>query len=293
MSNYTDKVIQEINSFHGLENKGAIIRPGFVQVPACAKGDSPFKLVARNEEQQYLSWALNRLSYGTVAIGAAGSGKTAYGVARALISQHVGLTKHIVVTRPMVEAEEESGILPGGEVQKIAPYLMPIFENLIEMGHGSILESLNDVRRDADLTVGAQILKQMLDPFIIATLGKMRGRTFRNSIVLLDEAQNTTKSQMKMFLSRIGVGSSFYVCGDLDQIDTKFDNENNGLRALVKMLENTNPECPLPENMATIAQFLESSNSRTPATNDEINLVKFGASESQRGEGVTRVLKYL
>jgi phosphate starvation-inducible PhoH-like protein len=137
-------------------------------------------------------------------IGPAGTGKTFLAVATAVASLRDGDIERIVVTRPAVEAGENLGFLPGDLQQKIDPYLRPIYD------------ALND-------SLTAARVKRSMDNGVIevAPLAYMRGRTLNNACVILDEAQNTTLTQMKMFLTRLGHGSRAIVTGDITQIDLK------------------------------------------------------------------------
>ena len=134
--------------------------------------------------------------------GPAGTGKTFLSIAFALNELLNKNTKKIVLTRPIIEAGENLGFLPGDYIQKINPYLVPLFDAI-----NFILPS------EVNLKLTAQ---NLID---IAHLAYMRGRTFENSIVILDEAQNTTCNQMKLFLTRLGEGSKLIITGDVTQID--------------------------------------------------------------------------
>ena len=135
-------------------------------------------------------------------IGAAGSGKTFLAIAAALHFYELGLVKKIVLVRPAVEAGESLGYLPGDLSQKIDPYLRPMYD------------ALNTI-------MDTHILNKMIEQNIIevAPLAYMRGRTLNNSFIVLDEAQNATKEQMKMFLTRLGKNSKAVITGDVTQID--------------------------------------------------------------------------
>ena len=135
-------------------------------------------------------------------IGAAGSGKTFLAIAAALHFYELGLVKKIVLVRPAVEAGESLGYLPGDLYQKIDPYLRPMYD------------ALNTI-------MDTHILNKMIEQNIIevAPLAYMRGRTLNNSFIVLDEAQNATKEQMKMFLTRLGKNSKAVITGDVTQID--------------------------------------------------------------------------
>ena len=135
-------------------------------------------------------------------VGAAGSGKTFLAIGAALHFYEIGLVKKIVLVRPAVEAGESLGFLPGDLSQKIDPYLRPMYD------------ALNTI-------IDTSLLNKMIDQSIIevAPLAYMRGRTLNNSFIVLDEAQNATKEQMKMFLTRLGKNSKAVITGDVTQID--------------------------------------------------------------------------
>jgi phosphate starvation-inducible PhoH-like protein len=136
------------------------------------------------------------------AIGPAGTGKTFLAVVLALAALRAGRVQRIVLSRPAVEAGEKLGFLPGDMQEKVDPYLRPLFDAL-----GEILEPQ---------AVTRAVERGQVE---VAPLAYMRGRTLAESFIVLDEAQNTTNEQMKMFLTRIGAGSRMLVCGDVTQID--------------------------------------------------------------------------
>jgi phosphate starvation-inducible PhoH-like protein len=138
----------------------------------------------------------------TFGIGPAGTGKTYLAVACAVDALERSAVQRIVLTRPAVEAGEKLGFLPGDLTQKVDPYLRPLYDALYElMGFEKVTKAFE---------------RQALE---IAPLAFMRGRTLNNAFVILDEAQNTTPEQMKMFLTRIGFGAKAVVTGDISQID--------------------------------------------------------------------------
>jgi phosphate starvation-inducible PhoH-like protein len=141
-----------------------------------------------------------------IAIGPAGTGKTYLAMVMALERLLHGTVKKIVLCRPALEAGEKLGFLPGDLVEKVNPYLRPLYDALYD------LASFEQAQR--------YIEEQVIE---IAPLAFMRGRTLANSFIILDEAQNTTSEQMKMFLTRIGVGSKVIVTGDITQIDLPND----------------------------------------------------------------------
>lgn len=154
------------------------------------------------------------------AIGPAGSGKTYISVAMAVQALKNKEVQKIIITRPAVEAGENLGFLPGDLKEKIDPYLRPIYDALGDM-------------------IPAEKLKfyQENNVVEIAPLAYMRGRTLNNAFVLLDEAQNTTSMQMKMFLTRMGPNSKVIVTGDKSQVDLP-GHQNSGLAQAVKLLSN-------------------------------------------------------
>lgn len=148
-------------------------------------------------------------------VGPAGTGKTYLAVAYAANLLKEGKIKKIILTRPVVEAGESLGFLPGDIKEKIDPYLIPLYDALYEfLGRGKV-----------DTLIEKGIIE-------IAPLAYMRGRTLDNAFVILDEAQNTTKVQMKMFLTRLGFNSKMLISGDPTQIDLK----NNNLSGLIEAM---------------------------------------------------------
>jgi phosphate starvation-inducible PhoH-like protein len=152
-------------------------------------------------------------------IGPAGTGKTYLAMAKAVNALQTKQVTRIILTRPAVEAGERLGFLPGTLYEKIDPYLRPLYDALHDM-------------MDPDL-----IPKLMSSGVIeVAPLAFMRGRTLNDAFIILDEAQNTTAEQMKMFLTRLGFGSKVVVTGDVTQIDLP-GNSRSGLRAAVDILD--------------------------------------------------------
>lgn len=138
----------------------------------------------------------------TFGIGPAGTGKTYLAVVMALAALKRGDVERIIITRPAVEAGESLGFLPGDLKEKVDPYLRPIYDAL-------------------NMLIGSEHTERFMDrgTIEIAPLAYMRGRTLENAFIILDEAQNTTPQQMKMFLTRLGFGSQMIVNGDISQID--------------------------------------------------------------------------
>jgi phosphate starvation-inducible PhoH-like protein len=151
-------------------------------------------------------------------IGPAGTGKTFLAVAMAVEALNTARIQRIILVRPAVEAGEKLGFLPGDLSQKVDPYLRPLYDALYEM-------------------LGVEKVARLLEKNVIeiAPLAYMRGRTLNDAFVILDEAQNTTVEQMKMFLTRLGFGSTAVVTGDLSQIDLP-KQVKSGLRDAVEVL---------------------------------------------------------
>jgi len=159
----------------------------------------------------------NDIAFG---IGPAGTGKTYLAVAMAIAAYSANQVKSIILTRPAVEAGENLGFLPGDMVEKINPYLRPLHD------------ALNDM-------LGRERAKELIEREIIeiAPLAFMRGRTLNNAFVILDEAQNTTPAQMKMFLTRLGFSSKAVITGDVTQVDLPRE-RGSGLIHAAKILKN-------------------------------------------------------
>ena len=155
----------------------------------------------------------------TLGVGPAGTGKTYLAVAMAVKAFKQGDINRIILTRPAVEAGEKLGFLPGDLQQKIDPYLRPLYDALLDM-------------------LGKEALERYQGTTIeVAPLAYMRGRTLDDSFIILDEAQNATKEQMKMFLTRLGFNSKMVVNGDITQVDL-VDGKTSGLVEVMKILKN-------------------------------------------------------
>ncbi|ROR34856.1 PhoH family protein [Inmirania thermothiophila] len=168
-----------------------------------------------NQRRYLRAIAEHDLNFG---IGPAGTGKTYLAVASAVAALESEQVRRLVLVRPAVEAGERLGFLPGDLVQKVDPYLRPLYDALYEM-------------------LGFERVARLLERNVIevAPLAYMRGRTLNESFIILDEAQNTTVEQMKMFLTRIGFGSRAVVTGDVTQIDLPRP-ELSGLRQVIEVL---------------------------------------------------------
>ena len=172
----------------------------------------------RNDNQRKYLAAVRQHDI-TFGVGASGTGKTFLAMACALEALETEAVRRIVLVRPAVEAGENLGFLPGDPVQKVNPYLRPLQDALHELCSDSFVDSL-----------------QRNDRIELAPLAYMRGRTLANSFVVLDEAQNTTCTQMKMFLTRLGSDSRCVVTGDNTQIDLPA-HETSGLVDILRIIE--------------------------------------------------------
>ncbi len=176
----------------------------------------------RTRNQQHFMKSIQQydINFG---VGPAGTGKTFLAIACAVAALEKESVDRIVLTRPAVEAGENLGFLPGDIDQKIDPYLRPLYDALYQI-------------------LGTEKIKQLIDKGIIeiAPLAFMRGRTLNNSFVIMDEAQNSTKEQMKMFLTRIGFGSKAVIVGDITQVDLPHKDQC-GLRNAINILKNVEP----------------------------------------------------
>lgn len=204
------------------------------------------KIIEANRKEEYLSFLKNRKAVGYTqnnkpiypktlkqaeylkfldsrdlifSIGSAGSGKTYLAVVYAVMQLKRGAIQKIILTRPAVEAGESLGFLPGDLKEKVDPYLRPLYDALYDMLG---VEGTN-----------ALIEKQILE---IAPLAYMRGRTLENAIIILDEAQNATVDQLKMFLTRLGFHSKMIVTGDCSQVDLP-SSKRSGLKIASEMLK--------------------------------------------------------
>jgi len=176
--------------------------------------DTGKAVVAKTFNQRAYSDAL--MNYPLVfGVGPAGTGKTYLAVAHAVSALKKGLVKKLVLTRPAVEAGESLGFLPGDLKEKVDPYLIPLYDALYDF-------------------LGVATTNGLMERGIIevAPLAYMRGRTLENAFVILDEAQNTTETQMKMFLTRLGFSSYMVVTGDPSQVDLSYRNKSGLKQAL-------------------------------------------------------------
>lgn len=206
---YTMRLIQE-----GKEGSIRELLDEIVCVTATGKSIKPKTL----GQKRYLdSIRINDIVFG---VGPAGTGKTFLAIAMAIQAFKNKEVNRIILTRPAVEAGENLGFLPGDLQEKVDPYLRPMYDALFEVMGFESYEKL----------LGKGLIE-------VAPLAYMRGRTLDSAYVILDEAQNTTNEQMKMFLTRLGFGSKAIITGDITQIDLP-KGKQSGLKTIIKVLDN-------------------------------------------------------
>ncbi len=232
-----NQVVRVLEKLHRLAQKQEITREDIhlavitahsIATPSSAEPDSqPMSTVLRTSKRHvqgrtprqndYIK-ALQKYDI-TFGVGPAGTGKTYIAVAAAVAAIENHQVERIILVRPAVEAGEKLGFLPGDLAQKVDPYLRPLYDALYDfMGFDKV----------------ARLLERGL--IEIAPLAYMRGRTLNNAFVILDEAQNTTPEQMKMFLTRIGFGAKAVITGDISQIDLP-KNIKSGLKNAIHVLD--------------------------------------------------------
>lgn len=211
----TDRQLEKL-----LTGNGEEIRKKTASDEVLVFGPAGNKIKARTVNQSKMVSASEKDDM-VFAIGPAGTGKTYTAVALAVRALKEKQVKRIVLTRPAVEAGENLGFLPGDLKEKLDPYMQPLYDGLMDMIH---YEKLADY-----------IEKGVIE---VAPLAFMRGRTLDNAFVILDEAQNTTLPQMKMFLTRMGEQAKFIITGDSTQVDLP-RNQPSGLLKAVELLEGT------------------------------------------------------
>ncbi len=196
-------------------NEGQVQQIAKDVVCITAKG-KPIK--AKTVGQQNYMRAISKNTI-TIGVGPAGTGKTYLAVAAAVAAFRERTVNRIILTRPAVEAGERLGFLPGDLQNKVDPYLRPLYDALFDM-------------------LGPETFQKYQErgSIEVAPLAYMRGRTLDDSFIILDEAQNTTKEQMKMFLTRLGFGSKVVITGDVTQIDLPSD-KTSGLKDAIRVLQ--------------------------------------------------------
>lgn len=195
-------------------NDGQVAKMAKDVVCITAKG-KPIKAKTVGQQEYMKAIMKNTI---TIGVGPAGTGKTYLAVAAAVAAFRERTVNRIILTRPAVEAGERLGFLPGDLQNKVDPYLRPLYDALFDM-------------------LGAETFQKYQErgSIEVAPLAYMRGRTLDDSFIILDEAQNTTREQMKMFLTRLGFGSKVVITGDVTQIDLPSD-KTSGLKDVLEVL---------------------------------------------------------
>ena len=209
---------QEIRYLVRTQRKQQAVDLGDLKSKVLARAHSGKAISPKTEGQRSFIEAMEKKTI-VFAVGPAGTGKTYLAVAYAVSMLKKGEIHRIILTRPAVEAGESLGFLPGTLTEKVDPYIRPLYDALFDM---------TDMERATQLIESGVIE--------IAPLAFMRGRTLNDSFIILDEAQNTSREQMKMFLTRIGFGSHVVITGDVTQIDLPSD-KPSGLKEAIRILD--------------------------------------------------------
>jgi phosphate starvation-inducible protein PhoH and related proteins len=221
-----------------------------IQIKPYLKKKNEVELIPRNLSQEmYIELLKNPKKYIVFAVGPAGTGKTMLGVQMAIKQLKEGAVNKIIITRPAVSVDEEHGFLPGTLNQKMEPWTRPIMDVFEEYYHPKELTGM--------LEYG------MIE---ISPLAYMRGRTFKRAFVIADEMQNTTPSQMKMLLTRLGDGSRMVVTGDLNQADRP---RENGLLDFCRLYEQANNH-----GLIAMAKFEAYDVERHPVVKEILSIYK-------------------
>ncbi len=212
----TEQNVRYVMSLVGEGNEDKLESMSSDCVCISAKG-KPIKPKTLGQKRYIQAIRDNTIVFG---VGPAGTGKTYLAVAMAVTAFRQKQVNRIILTRPAVEAGEKLGFLPGDLQQKVDPYLRPLYDALFDM-------------------LGAESFQKYQErgSIEVAPLAYMRGRTLDDSFIILDEAQNTTREQMKMFLTRLGFNSKMVITGDVTQVDLP-DGKKSGLTQVIKILKN-------------------------------------------------------
>ena len=211
-----DAVRRSVAMIRGSDGEGEASPAAVLTLDILSRRGRTIRAKTLNQKRYVDAIDNNTIVFG---IGPAGTGKTYLAVAKAVQALQAKRINRIVLTRPAVEAGERLGFLPGTLSEKIDPYLRPLYDALHDMMDPEAIPKL----------MSAGVIE-------VAPLAYMRGRTLNDSFIILDEAQNTTTEQMKMFLTRLGFGSKIVVTGDITQVDLPGGSQS-GLRAVMEILD--------------------------------------------------------
>ncbi len=217
-----DEIIEEIEIYKGEILLDRKYYQGYNYLSSREKNEieSKFSRAKNRAQEKYLSYLKNNKSRIIVSTGPSGTGKTLLAVEQGVRNFLLGNVDKLIFTRPIVTVDEDLGYLPGGVDEKMAPWIRPIYDILYNFIHPKEVERLLENKE-----------------IEISPLAYMRGRTFKNCWIIADEMQNSTISQMKMLLTRIGENTRLVITGDLDQNDRH--NEKNGLEDFTDKLRRT------------------------------------------------------
>ncbi len=209
------------------------------------------EIIPRNVSQEtYLDALIDQRKTIVFAIGPAGTGKTLLATQYAVSELQKGNIKKIVITRPLVSVDEQIGFLPGTVLQKLAPWAVPVMDIFKETFPVPVVENM--------------LANEVIE---IAALGFLRGRTFKDTILIFDESQNATPAQMQLIATRLGEGSRMFVTGDLQQTDRGFE-DKNGLKDFVERIRRKG------SNQIAVCQFDMGDIERHPIVEEVLRLYK-------------------
>ena len=221
---FEDEIVEEIEIFHNHQNviyeRKFYLNFAYLSSKEKSEFESKFSKPKNIAQEKYLGFLKNGKSRIIVSTGPSGTGKTLLAVEQGIRNFLLGNVDKLIFTRPVVSVDEDLGFLPGGIDEKMAPWIRPIYDILYQFLHPKEVEKMMEVKE-----------------IEISPLAYMRGRTFKNCWIIADEMQNSTISQMKMLLTRIGENTKLVITGDLDQHDRH--SETNGLEDFTNKLRRT------------------------------------------------------
>ncbi len=219
---YEDEIVEEIEIFKTeiMLDRKYYLGMNYLSNKEKAEFETKFSKAKNSAQEKYISFLKNNKSRIIVSTGPSGTGKTLLAVEQGVRNFLLGNVDRIIFTRPVVSVDEDLGFLPGGIDEKMAPWIRPIYDILYQFIHPKEVEKMIENKE-----------------IEISPLAYMRGRTFKNCWIVADEMQNSTISQMKMLLTRVGENTKLVITGDLDQHDRH--SETNGLEDFTNKLRRT------------------------------------------------------